>query len=295
MLKLIKIMPMDLLYSFVLAVSGFAIGFVGGMVGLVLGVVRFPVVMNVEPSLSITAGTNLGVSTLGAITASIRHYRQRNIQLRTFTILAATGAVGAFLGSFLTGYIPVPLLLTVIGVIVLYESFVMLRGFRVNSKKPFDNYKCIGHGKELSSDAVSDNCKNREENIQVHTAKRLIILESAIGFGVGVLGGLVGLILGSIRMPAMISILRMEPKVAVGTNLAAASVMGVSGLIGHIINNNIDYSILVIMGSGAMVGGYLGARYTDRFSERTLKHIIGLVLIVVAFTMFSQVFELELI
>jgi uncharacterized protein len=121
MLKLIKIMPMDLLYSFVLAVSGFAIGFVGGMVGLVLGVVRFPVVMNVEPSLSITAGTNLGVSTLGAITASIRHYRQRNIQLRTFTILAATGAVGAFLGSFLTGYIPVPLLLTVIGVIVLYE------------------------------------------------------------------------------------------------------------------------------------------------------------------------------
>ena len=93
MLKLIKIMPMDLLYSFVLAVSGFAIGFVGGMVGLVLGVVRFPVVMNVEPSLSITAGTNLGVSTLGAITASIRHYRQRNIQLRTFTVLAATGAV----------------------------------------------------------------------------------------------------------------------------------------------------------------------------------------------------------
>lgn len=66
MLKLIKIMPMDLLYSFVLAVSGFAIGFVGGMVRLVLGVVRFPVAMNVEPSLSITAGTNLGVSTLGS-------------------------------------------------------------------------------------------------------------------------------------------------------------------------------------------------------------------------------------
>lgn len=46
---------MDLLYSFVLAVSGFVIGFVGGMVGLVLGVVRFPVIMNVEPSLGITA------------------------------------------------------------------------------------------------------------------------------------------------------------------------------------------------------------------------------------------------
>lgn len=34
---------MDILYI-LLALSGFAIGFVGGMVGLVLGVVRFPLV-----------------------------------------------------------------------------------------------------------------------------------------------------------------------------------------------------------------------------------------------------------
>jgi uncharacterized membrane protein YfcA len=39
-----------------LALSGFAIGFVGGMVGLVLGVVRFPIVMSAETSISITAG-----------------------------------------------------------------------------------------------------------------------------------------------------------------------------------------------------------------------------------------------
>jgi uncharacterized membrane protein YfcA len=93
-------------------------------------------------------------------------------------------------------------------------------------------------------------------------------------------------------MPAMISILKMQPRTAVGTNLAASSVMGLSGLIGHVINNNIDYFVLIIMGSSAMIGGYLGARYTDRFSERNLKRIIGLVLIVVAATMFLRVFGL---
>ena len=40
----------------------------GRMVGLVLGVVRFPRVMSIETSASIAAGTNLGISTLGAIT-----------------------------------------------------------------------------------------------------------------------------------------------------------------------------------------------------------------------------------
>jgi len=93
-------------------------------------------------------------------------------------------------------------------------------------------------------------------------------------------------------MPEMISILRMEPRTAVGTNLAASSIMGISGLIGHIMNNNIDYFILVIMGSSAMIGGYLGARYTNRFSERSLKRVIGLVLIVVAATMFLGVLGL---
>ena len=68
--------------------------------------------------------------------------------------------------------------------------------------------------------------------------------------------------------------------------------MGISGLIGHIINNNIDYFVLIVMDSGAMIGGYLGARCTSRFSERILKRLIGLVLIVVAAIMFLHVLGL---
>ena len=79
--------------------------------------------------------------------------------------------------------------------------------------------------------------------------------------------------------------------VVVGTNLAATSVMGISGMIGHIINNNIDYLVLTVMGSAAMVSGYLGARYTNRFSDKSLKRIIGIVLIIVATTMFPRAFE----
>jgi uncharacterized membrane protein YfcA len=289
---------MDLGFSVVLLISGFAIGFVGGMVGLVLGVVRYPVVMNVEPSLSLTAGTNLGVSTLGAITATIRHYRQGNVRYRSFLVLAATGAAGAFIGSFLTGYVPVALLLTVIGMIVSYESFVMLKGSRLKDEKKTVSIedgkkRAMSNGTEINSEDELKESVNGEKSF-VNTRNRLIILESAIGFGVGVLGGLVGLVLGSIRMPAMISVLKMEPSAAVGTNLAAASVMGISGLIGHIINKNIDYTVLIIMGSGAMIGGYLGARYTNRFSERSLKRLIGIVLVIVAITLFFRVFELGL-
>jgi hypothetical protein len=250
------------------------------MVGLVLGVVRFPLVMSVESSISITAGTNLGVSTLGAITAAISHYHQKNIQFRAFIFLATTGAAGAFIGSFFTSYLPIALLLMIIGLIVSYESFALLNASRIK-KKMHNNI----------NDQL-DETANGGDRILNLSKNRLILLESVIGFGIGFLGGLVGLVLGSIRMPAMISVLKMEPRVAIGTNLAAAAVMGVSGLIGHIINNNIDYLVLMIMGSAAMLGGYLGARYTNRFSDTSLKRIIGIVLIVVAITMFLRVFQI---
>ena len=270
---------MDLISPVILTISGFIIGFVGGMVGLVLGVVRFPVVLSIETSASVSAGTNLGVSTLGAITAALRHYRLGNVHFRLFLILGLTGAAGAFIGSFLTGFVPVSYLLIVIGIIVLYESYILLKGSRPKREN-------------IKKNEIVENPKSGGVENSIHTQEKSIFLESVIGFGIGILGGMVGLVLGSIRMPAMISILKMEPRTAVGTNLAASSVMGMSGLIGHIINNNIDYFVFIIMGSSAMIGGYLGARYTNRFSERSLKRIIGLVLIVVAATMFVRVFGL---
>lgn len=275
---------MDLISPVILAIAGFAIGLVGGMVGLVLGVVRFPVVLSAETSASVTAGTNLGVSTLGAITAALRHYRLGNIHYRLFLILGLTGAAGAFIGSFLTGFVPVSYLFIVIGSIVLYESYILLKGSRTKEEENIKKNEIVENHK--SEDDANSN------RMFIHEQEKLVFLESVIGFGIGILGGMVGLVLGSIRMPAMISILKMQPRTAVGTNLAASSVMGLSGLIGHVINNNIDYFVLIIMGSSAMIGGYLGARYTDRFSERNLKRIIGLVLIVVAATMFLRVFGL---
>ncbi|MGC1131236.1 MAG: sulfite exporter TauE/SafE family protein [Nitrososphaeraceae archaeon] len=197
--------------------------------------------------------------------------------------MGLTGAAGAFIGSFLTGYVAVSYLLVVIGIIVSYESYVLLKGSRTERKNINRN--------EISENPRSEGSENTDR-ISVYTQEKLIFIESIIGFGIGVLGGLVGLVLGSIRMPAMISILKMEPRVAVGTNLAASSIMGISGLVGHIINNNIDYFVLIIMGGGAMIGGYLGARYTNLFSERSLKRVIGLVLIIVAATMFLGVLGL---
>lgn len=298
--KLLQTINIDLVIAIILVLLGFVVGFVGGMVGLVLGVLRLAfIILGVESSfspssssssssssVSVAAGTNIGVSTFGAAAAAIRHFRQKNISLQTFLIMAATGSTGGFFGSVFTKYIPVTLLLGLIAIIVLYEAFVLIKSSRKkkdeemrrsNNNEEDNNNLDLIHG---PSSALRSS-PSSPSNISGVRNKQFIFTESLIGFGIGFVGGLVGLIIGSIRLPAMISVLKMETKVAIGTNLAVSSVTGASSLVGHLINGNVDFLIMITMGPAAMLGGYMGAKYTNRFSEGSLKLIIGIVLIVV--------------
>jgi uncharacterized protein len=103
---------------------------------------------------------------------------------------------------------------------------------------------------------------------------------------------MVGLVLGSIRMPAMISILKLPARIAIGTNLASSAFMGTVGVIGHLINNNIDFIILTLMGPTAMLGAFLGSKFTNKINESNMKFVISIVLIVIAVAMFLRVLGL---
>lgn len=65
---------LDLFGVLVLSSVGFIFSFIGGMVGLFLGVLRLPFILSTGISVTESVGTNIGVSTLGAITASIQNY-----------------------------------------------------------------------------------------------------------------------------------------------------------------------------------------------------------------------------
>jgi uncharacterized protein len=208
--------------------------------------------------------------------------------------MAATGSIGGFFGSAFTNYVPVNILLGLIATIVLYEAVVIIKSsrkkkdeeMRSNNNEDVNNNVNLIHGPSSAFPSIPPNPSNNPGVCD----KRFIFTESFIGFGIGFVGGLVGLLLGSIRLPAMISVLKMETKVAVGTNLAASSLTGASSLVGHLINGNVNFLIMITMGPAAMLGGYMGAKYTSRFSEGSLKLIIGILLIVVTGIIIWRIF-----
>ena len=279
-------MEINFIYILFLSSVGFIISFIGGMVGLVLGVIRLPFILSTGLGITESVGTNIGVSTLGAITAAIQHIRNRNVSFTIFIIMALTGAIGAFYGASLTKNVPINFFLILVGLIISYESFTLLKENNNNRNNKINN----NNDKKITENRLNINQKSIKQKNPYHD----IFVQSIIGFWVGILGGLVGLVLGSIRLPAMIKLLKTEPKIAVGTNMLISSVMGMSGFVGHLINNEINLFYLIILGPSAMIGGFLGAKYTNHLSPSTLKKLIGIVLSIVAVTIFiSLIIELK--
>lgn len=235
--------------------TGFLPALVGGLVGLVLGMLRWPLLLALlGGSATLTAGTNMAVSTVSAVGGTYKHLRERRFELSLFVWLGGAAIVGGFVGSFLTRALPAAALLWFIAALLLYEGARMLR--KAGAPAPV-----------AGESAVS--------------GRRRHLAELAIGFLIGMLSGMVGMLLGSLRLPAMIRWLRVDARRAVGTNMAIGLVQGVAATAGHLAQGQVAPLPLVVVGLAALLGSYLGAHLTGRLPAPTLKRAIAVVLLLV--------------
>ena len=271
-------LPSDmLLWKVVLLTAvSFGVGLLGGFVGLALGTIRLPTMLLLGMAAPIAGGTNILVSSLASLTGAIRHLREGRVDMRVVLFMGLPAFVGAFVGGFASDVVDERLLVLLAGLLVGWqgvEFFIMARNRR---RSAGGSQHLFGADLEGSPGVFS---RNR------------IAAEAGIGLGVGLLGGAVGLILGSIRLPALIRILKIDPRIAAGTNLFIGFFLGALGFVGHAVQGEVDYPLLAAMGAAAMVGSYIGAKYTGRASLNALITTMGGVLLVVGVLLVWQAFR----
>ena len=216
----------------------------GGIAGLVLGNIRLPALLLVASSPAAGAGANIGVSAIAALTAGTTHIRAGRIDWRVAAWMTPPSVVGAVVGGLAAGALPGNVLLVVIGVVLLAFGIDLLRPRRATVVRP--------EGVDLRAAVVA-------------------------GGLIGLLGGLVGLILGALRMPALLRF-GEPPLKAVGTNLAVGVAVGVAGVAGHL-PGGIDWGLLALGAAASIPGALLGARLTGRLDERLLLKVVGAILL----------------
>jgi uncharacterized membrane protein YfcA len=235
-------------WELAVAVAGsFLAGFLGSVVGLVLGSLRLPAVLLASGSTAAAAGTNIAVSAAAALSGGVAHARAGRVSWRIVAWMTPPSVAGAFLGGYFGHLVPAGLLLGAIAAVLAWNGLDLLLELRAAPES---------HRPRLAA--------------------------AVAGALIGLLGGAVGLILGTLRLPALIRSVGLPAHMAVGTNLVVGFFLGVAGFLGHLVRLEVEWLVLAVSLAGAIPGAWLGARFTGRLDERLLRRLIGIALLTVA-------------
>lgn len=217
------------------------------MLGLVLGTLRLPFIVLATGSPLAAAGTNIAISAAAAGAGGLRHAREGRVDWRVVAWTAFPSVVGAVLGALLADDVSESLLYGLVAAVLVWSGLDL--ALRPIAPRPRARLR-LGRGVGLS-------------------------------FLIGGLGGAVGVILGTLRMPTLIRGVGMDIRRAAGTNLVVGFFLGVAGFATQAVGQGIDWGILGAGLVGAIPGGWLGARASGRLRENTLRLALGVVLVLV--------------
>lgn len=246
----------------------FALAAVGGLAGLVLGNVRLPASVSFADAVAAGGGANVAISGVAAATAAVKHIRDGRVNWRMWWWLAPPSLIGGFVGGYLATVSSGEFLRALVAAVLVYGGWEL-----VHWQLPANRAQARDDEGAITMQSTRD---------------RAVIL--AIGLVVGVLGGAVGLILGSLRMPALLKFTSESPQRLVGTNLTAGVLVAIAGAAGHLTSGSdgFDWQLFAVGAVCSLPGAWLGAQMTGRLPTQALVRAIGAIVFLAALVMALQ-------
>lgn len=230
------------------ALASGCLAYLGAMVGLVLGQFRLPLLLVALGSAPAAAASNLAISSLGAGTGAFAHAREGRVELRLLLSIGVPSAIAAYISSRSVERIDAWWIELVIGATLLISALPLAR-------------KATRLRKPDADPPPPSASQTQPATERPRLRGGLLVIEVVIGVALGALSGVVGLLLGTLRLPAMLRLGVSAPKAA-GTNLAIGFFTGAAGALGAIGSGRVSLLAFAIVGGATFIGAYLGAKRT---------------------------------
>jgi uncharacterized protein len=202
--------------------------------------------------------TSLAVVGTTSLFGAAGHWREGNVNPRVAVGFGLVAMGGTYAGARLGAYVPGAVQLTLFAVVMLVAAFFMSR------PRPRPRPNLLDEPDE-------------EETVVIPP---LVIL--AMGVGVGMLTGLVGVGGGFMIVPALVLLGGVPMRQAVGTSLLVIAMNSAAGFAGYWGQARIDWGFLAVFTAVAIGGTLVGTRLSRRVPQRSLRRGFAAMLVVVA-------------
>ncbi|MDO5117345.1 MAG: sulfite exporter TauE/SafE family protein [Eggerthellaceae bacterium] len=258
----------------ILVATGFVLGVLSGLLGIGGGMLTIPTFrLALGLSAVSTTATSLLVIIPTAITGALSHIREKTCIVWLGVSMGVGGACTSAIGAYLATIAPSVVVMCVAAAVIGYSAFNMLRGAIKHYRKPqiVDGKEKTGKSDGTETEAFAD-----------RPTPKKCLFGVAIGLIAGLVAGFIGVGGGFIMVPLMVAVLGVSMHQASGTSLVGIAILAIPGVIEHIILGNVQYLIAIAMCIGTIPGAIIGSKLCSRFSDRGLRLLFGVMLIIVA-------------
>ncbi|AAM01358.1 sulfite exporter TauE/SafE family protein [Methanopyrus kandleri] len=249
--------------------TGFIAGYLGGIIGtggcvLMLPMLVFLLKYPIPEAIATTVFAVVWTATFGTMS----HAKLGNIDYETSAIVLAAGAIGALLGSVIFALIMkhTGALQVILGAAFLYAAVRMI-------------YEWIKKIPGSEADEIPGKPSSK----------------AAIGFGIGILTGILGLGGGYALVPSFIYLLDAPVHLAVGTSMISMIPMATVSAAYKMAQGLTDLVGGTLLGLGTIAGVKLGAKTTQKIKPWTIKGIFGVVFLYISLKFILQGLGIKLL
>ena len=253
-----------------LPLLGFAIGLLVTMIGGGGGIFYVPVLtllFKIPTQYAVAASLASIIPT--TILGSVSHYRSGNLNLKIGMILGLGGIGGTFLGAYLSSLISPTGLSKLFGIVMIILAIPMIFSSRKRVQTGLGSINDSNTNTYDNSNinSISDSAP---ANANIVVTKDKIVIATLFGLLSGMMAGMFG-VSGTPPVITGLYLLGYAAPVVVGTSVFVLLFNAVSGLFGHLIVGQFDLLLIILLGTGAALGAYVGPKLLSKMRITTLE------------------------
>jgi hypothetical protein len=270
---------------------GLAVGVLSGMFGIGGGFIMTPLLifLGVSPAVAVGTGASQVVAT--SVAGAVGHWRRDNIDVKMGLLLISGGLVGAVTGVFVQtllrrlGQLDLVISLTyvvvlgVIGTLMLIESVNTLRKNRAS-----------GSGRSSPSRKAGQHTwvQGLPFKMRFHRSKLYAsaVPPVVVGLLVGWLTAIMGVGGGFLIVPALIYLLSVPTRVAIGTSVFQITFLtAFTTVLQSVQNQTVDVLLATPLMIGGVIGAQLGIDIGQKLNAVQLRGLLAALVLLVAIRM----------
>ena len=261
-------------------------GFVGSLLGIGGGLIVIPflsIVFKFNMHQAAAAGLVSVIATSSG--AASAYVKDRLTHLRIGMFLQLATVIGGVLGAILSGFLPAKVLSLIFGILLLYNSFLMIKNRKSDEKSQPSSLQISKWAKKLKLyGSYFDKIQNREiEYSSQNIAAGFLMMTFA-----GILSGLLGIGSGIFKVLALDTIMKLPFKVSTATSNFMMGVTALASISIYLARGDIVYDACGAVAVGVIVGSTIGARLMPYIKSKSLRVAFALILIYTSIEMIRK-------